>query len=195
MTTDVKIQMREAIENAVQVKVDIIFPTTTRIEREAIKTYRDATKDLLTTVSREFTDLLSANVSKERLKELLPNQDFPYIYKISVLEKFGEPATVFLSNGNGSKVKEQIQYITVCMRCGSDSIVNSRWGTDDDWCDQCGDFSEQIEFSQKDFHKKQFDFPVDLEGNPINDNAEGKGLPQYADQELVKREIKEKSNE
>ena len=33
--------------------------------------------------------------------------------------------------------------IYVCVDCGSDSIVDSRYGTDDGWCDDCDSFMDR----------------------------------------------------
>ena len=202
MTTaiDTYNQLREAIRGAVQVRVSLLIPTSTSRQKEAIENYRDGLEipDLLDDVTRDYHHILNRSTPSERIDELLPrhNPDKErMVYEIEVLEASGQAPIIFRSNFNYSVIEEHTRYITVCTECGSDSIVDSRFGTEDGWCDQCEGEMDQIELSERNYHAKQFDFPLDSDGEPINDNAEGKGLPQYADQELVKREIKEKSNE
>jgi len=51
-----------------------------------------------------------------------------------------------------SKMNEQIQWITVCGVCGSDSIVDSKYETDDGWCDMCDTYVDK----QKDIDVKDY---------------------------------------
>jgi len=155
-TPETNARLRELISKAVQVTVKLTFPTTTSVQRNSIGNYRDGLeiRDLFTEVRTEFTDLLNPDTSKERLTELLPNiNNYPYIYKIYIVETFGEAPIVFLSNGDGSQIEEQTQYVTVCVTCGSDSIVDSKYGTDDGWCDACEDFGDSQEITEQEYLK------------------------------------------
>jgi len=42
--------------------------------------------------------------------------------------------------------------ITVCATCGSDSIVDSKYGTDDGWCDMCETFEDRKEILFQDYN-------------------------------------------
>ena len=158
--TEIYAKMQDMISKAAQVTVELEFPTRTSMQREDIEKFRDGLeiRDLFNKVSNEFKDLMNPNPNnpyvKERLKGLIPNPDYPYIYKISIVENFGDTApTVFLSNGDGSLIKEQIQWMTVCGVCGSDSIVDSKYETDDGWCDMCEAYvDEQKEINMKDYN-------------------------------------------
>ena len=148
---DLYAKMQDMIRNAAQVTVELVFPTRTSVQRGDIEKFRDGLeiRDLFNKVSNGFKDLMNPNPKnpyvKARLEKLLPNpKGYPYIYKISIVENFGDTApTVFLSNGDGSVIEERIQWMTVCGVCGSDSIADSKYETDDGWCDMCDAYVDE----------------------------------------------------
>jgi len=45
----------------------------------------------------------------------------------------------------------QIQWMPVCAVCGSSSIFDSKYGTDDGWCDYCDDFVDSKKIDVRDY--------------------------------------------
>jgi len=76
---------------------------------------------------------------------------------------------------------EQPQWMPVCALCGSDSIVDSKYGTDDGWCDYCENFKGTIAIDPRDYNPLRKDIGewVELldgkraEKNQINKNKIG----------------------
>ena len=159
VTTATYSRLQEAIKKALQVRVSLFIPTSTWKSKEDMKNYRDCLEipDLLDDVSKDWKDILSRSTNSEKINELLPkynpNQE-RMVYQIEVVEDFGQAPIRFRSNFDYSVIEEYTQYITVCTECGSDSIVGSKYGTDDGWCDKCNEFMDQEEITEKEFYAR-----------------------------------------
>ena len=159
VTTNTYNQLREAIKDAVQVRVSLLIPTSTWRTKEAIENYRDGLEipDLLDDVTRDYHHILNRSTPSERIDELLPRytpDKERMVYEIEVLEALGQAPIVFRSNFTYSVIEEHTRYVTVCTECNSDSIVDSKYGTDDGWCDKCDDFMNQEDITEKEFYAR-----------------------------------------
>ena len=55
------------------------------------------------------------------------------------------------------------EYLTVCAKCGSDSIVDSKYGTDDGFCDMCETFADCKEILAENYNPLRSDYGVYVE--------------------------------
>ena len=159
VTTETYSRLQELIKKAVQVRVTLLIPTSTWKPKEAMENYRDGLEipDLLDDVSKDWKDILSRNTNSERIDELLPKyspDQERMVYEIEVVEAFGQAPIIFRSNFDYSVIEEHTRYITICTECSSDSIVDSKYGTDDGWCDKCDDFMNQEDITEKEFYAR-----------------------------------------
>ena len=85
---------------------------------------------------------------------------------------------------------EQPQWMPVCALCGSDSIVDSKYGTTNGWCDYCEDFKDSKRINVQDYNPLRSDIgewveSLDGKRNEVKSDDFAKNLKKRIDYETA----------